>query len=919
MEPARLAPSALKDLKDLLYELYLLAGGPTLDEIEVEVAGLTDSLARELGRPEEDVDALIGAAPKRDTIARIVGGPELPASQQDVVAVAVTLARAAGRLPPRAGLRDVAALADQVRQLWVRARKEPPPPRAGKPIAEYTPFVLEIHRAIEIHHERPISTLPQYVARAHDQHLRDAVDAAIGGSSRIVMLVGGSATGKTRACWEAIQALPRQWWLWHPIDPGRPEAAAAELADVGPHTVVWLNEAQHYLHTADPSLGERIAAGLRTLLADAARAPVLVLGTVWPQYWDVLVSPPEADDPDPHPQARELLAGADVAVPDSFSPTDLAALAAVAVADPRLRHAADHAEAGRITQHLAGVPELIRRHRNAPPVARAVIDAVIDARRLGHPLPIPHALLEAAAPGYMTDYEWDHAGDDWLEQALAYTAKPCHGTAGPLTRIRPRPGDHARPEQPYYRLADSLEQTGRTDRAATFPPATFWTAIAGHVTDPAVLRAIGEQAEKRGRYHRAAQLYAKAVEHGDPSALWSLARLREQAGDDLGAQQLYQQAATRDAFSASPSHQDRAHTPDAVEAWSHSWTFENLDELDPETAARRAADRGDTMALWALAQDREREGDAAGAEALYREAGDRGDMASLAELARLREEVGDADGAEQVALQAADNGDTSVLWSLAELRERLGDPIGAQAAAIQAADRGDIIALRALAVLRERLGDLVGAEQLYRLAADRGDTAAFWSLAVLREQAGDTARAETLYQQAIDRGDTSSLHALGRLREEASDAEGAATLYQLAADRGSTPALLALAALQERAGDPALAETLYQQAADQGDASALWSLAGLRQQAGHLDAAEDLYRRAAEHGYTAALLSVAELQAGTGDTASAQATALEAANRGDSAAVLFLARLSEQAGDPNAAERLRRLGLTDSGRAPDRH
>ena len=51
---------------------------------------------------------------------------------------------------------------------------------------------------------------------------------------------------------------------------------------------------------------------------------------------------------------------------------------------------------------------------------------------------LPQAFLEAAAPGYLSDTEWHALGEDWLEQALAYTAVPCKGARGPLTRIRLR-------------------------------------------------------------------------------------------------------------------------------------------------------------------------------------------------------------------------------------------------------------------------------------------------------------------------------------------------------------------------------------------------------------------------------------------------------------------------------------------------
>jgi hypothetical protein len=103
--------------------------------------------------------------------------------------------------------------------------------------------------------------------------------------------------------------------------------------------------------------------------------------------------------------------------------------------------------------------------RSLPPSARAD-SAAMDARRLGMGAGLPQVFLEAAAAGYMTDAEWDELGEDWLEQALAYTAVPCKGVRGPLTRIRPRRasrapgnrGDHQPGAMaaagPLYRLAD---------------------------------------------------------------------------------------------------------------------------------------------------------------------------------------------------------------------------------------------------------------------------------------------------------------------------------------------------------------------------------------------------------------------------------------------------------------------------------
>ena len=262
-----------------------------------------------------------------------------------------------------------------------RRRAEP----AGQLLAEVTdPFDLEVHRPVEPDAPQPgLPVLPAYLTRQHDAELERVVAAAAQGRSRVAVLVGGSSTGKTRACWEALRPLREQgrlWRLWHPIDPARPEAALRELPLVGPRTVVWLNEAQFYLDVPG-GLGERVAAGLRKLLRDPARGPVLVLATLWPEYWDTLSGRPLAGMDDPHAQARELLSNRDITVPAAFTADQLRQLPALG--DPRLAAAVEAAERGQITQFLAGAPELMARYRNAPSAAKAVINAAIDARHLG--------------------------------------------------------------------------------------------------------------------------------------------------------------------------------------------------------------------------------------------------------------------------------------------------------------------------------------------------------------------------------------------------------------------------------------------------------------------------------------------------------------------------------------------------------
>ena len=397
---------------------------------------------------------------------------------------------------------------------------------AGRLLSDVTdPFDLEVHRPVPA--EAPQSglpVLPAYVSRFHDRQLSEVTQAAASGKSGLAVLVGGSSTGKTRACWEALELLreqPGPWRLWHPIDPARPDAALRELPGIGPRTVVWLNEAQFYLAAVD---GEKVAAGLRSLLRDPARAPVLVLATLWPEYWGQLAVPPAAGAADPHAQARELLTGRDITIPAALTAAQVQE--AVATGDPRLALAAAKAGDGRVVQFLAGAPELVSRYETAPAAERALLDAAIDARRLGMGAALPRAFLEEAAPGYIADADWDALPGNWLEEALAATGIPAKGVRGPLALGRPRPGAPAGTD---YRLADYLEQHGRRTRRACIPPAAFWTAAAQ--AQPQDFLPFSLAAHDRGLLRTAGLLYKRAAA-SDPNAACCLVSLLAQCRPD---------------------------------------------------------------------------------------------------------------------------------------------------------------------------------------------------------------------------------------------------------------------------------------------------------------------------------------------------------------------------------------------------
>ncbi|MFF1744360.1 hypothetical protein [Streptomyces mirabilis] len=124
----------------------------------------------------------------------------------------------------------------------------------------------------------------------------------------------------------------------------------------------------------------------------------------------------------------------------------------------------------------------------------------MDARRLGVGLHLPQAFLTDAATDYLTDTDYDQLTDDWAEQAFAELAQLVHGKQAPLRRTTPRAPRRPSipsvladtlappPAGPVFRLADYLEQHGRTTRSRLCPPASFWHAAHTRLTHPDDLR-----------------------------------------------------------------------------------------------------------------------------------------------------------------------------------------------------------------------------------------------------------------------------------------------------------------------------------------------------------------------------------------------------------------------------------------------
>ena len=128
-------------------------------------------------------------------------------------------------------------------------------PAYGRLVGRWDPVELGVHQVIGG------GPMPAYVRRPHDELLRAVLDPAVP-ASRLVVVRGGSSTGKTRAAYEAVAGRLADWQLDYPLDPG---ALAARLeAGIPARTVLWLGELRQY---ADADGGAAVLGRLADLLA----------------------------------------------------------------------------------------------------------------------------------------------------------------------------------------------------------------------------------------------------------------------------------------------------------------------------------------------------------------------------------------------------------------------------------------------------------------------------------------------------------------------------------------------------------------------------------------------------------------------------------------------------------------------------
>ena len=524
-----------------------------------------------------------------------------------------------------------------------------------------------------------------------------------------LLLLGSASAGKTRCLYEALREKLPDAPILLPKDAAQVETFISTLNARGGPVVVWLNEIYDLL-----GAGQLTADHIRRALNHTR--PLLIVGTMWSLRYDILAF--MGQDSDLNRDAREILTRlCDIEdLPDEFSEAELDRAASMSTRDPRLHEAIASLPEGSfdITGTLAAKPRLLAHWKHpANPYEHAILAAAILAAQLGHPDPIPPAVLEPLALARLTPHIRAQAGLDWFQLALAAACTPLPGlttaalepraqTPGHIDGYRPhdiltqsavtQPSDadittlieHAEPASCTFIGVTLSVEFGNAEAAIAATRKAASTP--GHDTAPKATVNLGILLAELGDTDGARDAYQSGIDtrHPDwaPAAAINLGILLKELGDAHGARSNYQHAidtrhpdwAPAAAFNLGILLADLGDTDDARAAYQHA-----IDSQHPDHAYKSAVNLGSLL----------REiGDTDGSRAAYQHAinmrhPDWAPGAALG-LGILLADLGDTDGARAAYQHAIDSQhpDRSRVAAakLGDLLAELGDIDGARAA-----------------------------------------------------------------------------------------------------------------------------------------------------------------------------------------------------------------------------------------------
>ncbi|MFI9509033.1 hypothetical protein [Nocardia sp. NPDC052566] len=653
----------------------------------------------------------------------------------------------------------------------------------SKPIGEWSSEALRVHATVGG------NRMVDYVLRPHDIAVRQAIDRALAGhGSRMIIVRGGSCTGKTRCAVEAVRDRIPHWSLVRPT--GKDQLRQVLGGGVGASTVIWLDDIQVLLGNGDI---DDVVMRLFEVLTDGCA--VIAIGTMWggTDFVDQLDLG----------IAVERLFDLNVEmidVPSTFSASQIDD--ARRILGPEFGDVVDAAVAsGELVQNLTGGPLLVQMYENADAQLYAVLTAAIDLFCIGHTLPIPEGMLREAASCYLSSRQRLRLRLDWFELAIRQAATPVKRAIAALEPARTAVDGEA---LDGFVLADFLGYYGKRHRSQP-PHKGLWGIVATWAVNRSAARAVALEARRRLLYPETERLHRRTIELGWIGGWSDLARLALQFHDLSLADELV--AAARADLGA-------AHGYPGYLWYEIALLYYVVD--DPAAAETMLQNANDVFVDWSV-------------------------------VAKLREQHGDGLGADEAARKDCEREGIPTTWyeHLIPSRTSSGDFVGAERSAEAMAAAG--FAYGWIKIGNELMypyGDYRGAARAFQAAAERGIEDSWQDVGRALALLGEYEAAEqAMLRTALSDVDEPQYawSELAALRHGRGDAQGA----ERAAEQGEGMGWARLASERAKDGQFGTAEVAAAKAASLGEGTGWADLAGEYERAGLQEEAERAARNAA--------------------------------------------------------------------------
>ncbi|MFI6485509.1 CDC27 family protein [Nonomuraea sp. NPDC050663] len=675
-------PARVRTPDQLAQALKALAGsrGPTAIETAAGNLRPPESLTKQTVS-----DMLRTGRTSERTLAAFLRVCGVPRDRHEAWQTALRRARAEGREPDLARLVNLMRAADaKTRDLGVHPAIDVPGAAGDQPV-----YV-----------ERDIDTDPAGLRGL----IRDAVES---GQGRLLLLVGKSSVGKSRCACAAVQDLLSHWWLLVPTDVEQiRQAATAPPSEL----VVWLDELQNYLM------------GTAGLTADLVRSltgrGVLLIATMRDDFYRPYSRQPGPGDSRSYAAEWEVVKkqAATITIPAALSPDERTR--AAASGDKRLK-AGLQITGYELFPAIAAAPALTTHAKTADPYARAVLEAAVDAGRLGARSALTSDLLRRAAPGYCDERQRAVAASNWFESAMAYLTLQLQGAAAVLDPIAP-PGTMGGPHG--YMVADFPQQTIGQQRRSRRVPTSTWHALIEHLTNAEDRVRVAAAATDRLLYSCAEELLLAPtpITQGE-AAQWLAHLLAEQGrvedlrvladtGNVYAGLELANQGRIEEAVDVLRTLADTGNDHAGQELSKLLVRQGRIEDL------RALVDTGNSPAARELAGQLAKRGSLEEAITVLRAPTDAGDSAAALQLAKLLADRGSIEEAITVLQASTDTGDAHLSKQLAHLladllidQDRIAEAITALPAPPDPDSYGDdrvALKLTGLLVEQGRIEDL---------------------------------------------------------------------------------------------------------------------------------------------------------------------------------------------------------------------